>query len=430
MVLLHMLCQLKAEFGWSLSVAHFNHRLRGRASEADEGFVRREASKLNLPCEVGRGDVRRRASRGKVSIEMAGRELRHAFFVRCARKRKARLVVLAQHADDQAELFLMRLVRGAGGAGLGGMRMKTSSPANAHITLLRPLLECPKSVLVEFAREYKIRFREDVSNQSDEFDRNWVRLKLLPLLRSRHDMVGQAISRSMRIAQAESDFARETAKRWRHGIRSGTGHDSFQKLHMAVQRQVIQEQLLEMGFEPDFQLIETLRLRLGKQVSVGRGNALVCQPDGVVRETKSEAIQFLGAETVVAIPAKRGGEPANGKVDFGGIGLKWRLLRRSEGFRLARRPGVEFFDAERVGARLLLRHWRPGDRFQPIGLPAATKLQDWFTNRKIPAAKRRQLVVAETERGEVFWVQGERIGAVAKITSATRRLLELRWKRS
>ena len=94
-----------------------------------------------------------------------------------------------------------------------------------------------------------------------------------------------------------------------------------------------------------------------------------------------------------------------------------------------REAGRELFDADRVGAKIVLRYWRAGDRFQPIGLPSATKLQDWFTNRKISATKRRQLVLAENERGEVFWVEGERIGEGCKVLAGTRRTLELRWKR-
>ena len=115
-----------------------------------------------------------------------------------------------------------------------------------------------------------------------------------------------------------------------------------------------------------------------------------------------------------------------GEVEFAGRRLAWRILRRARGFELTRETGREFFDAEKVGSIVRLRHWQAGDRFQPIGLSAATKLQDWFTNRKIPMARRRQLVLAENERGEVFWVEGERIGEGCKVTPATRRVLEWR----
>jgi tRNA(Ile)-lysidine synthase len=94
------------------------------------------------------------------------------------------------------------------------------------------------------------------------------------------------------------------------------------------------------------------------------------------------------------------------------------------------RAGRELFDADRVGERITLRHWRPGDRFQPIGMKSALKLQDWFVNQKIPRARRRELVVAVAQSGGIFWVEGRRIGEQFKLTPQTKRRLIWRWERS
>ncbi len=91
---------------------------------------------------------------------------------------------------------------------------------------------------------------------------------------------------------------------------------------------------------------------------------------------------------------------------------------------------MEWLDADAVGARIRLRHWRAGDRFQPIGLESASKLQDLFTNARVPAAERRRRVVAETEGGEIFWVEGLRIGHGVRRTDATVRTLGWLWERS
>jgi tRNA(Ile)-lysidine synthase len=433
MVLLHLLNGLREEFEWTLSVAHFNHQLRGRASAADERWVRREAERLGLDCDVGRGNVRRHAIARSVSIEMAARELRHEFFAACARRRRAACVALAHHADDQAELFLMRLMRGAGGAGLGGMRAHGVSPANPRVGLVRPLLDVSKVDLLEFAGARRIRFRADASNQSVDFDRNWVRLKLLPLLRKRQPAIGGSLSRSIVIAQADSDFARDTALSWLKQDRSpsGAARSSFEALPAAVQRQVIQERLRRLGQEPEFQLIEWLRLRPGSRISVHPQLTLMRDQEGNIRPTPLQSAHFTRDRKVVDLAgAARGPAARWSRVVFGGITLAWRVLRRGSRPRTSRTAGHEMFDADRVGARLLLRHWQPGDRFHPIGLPSAVKLQDWFTNRKLPAAWRRALVLAATEAGEVFWVEGERIGERAKIVPGTRRVLELRWTRA
>ena len=91
------------------------------------------------------------------------------------------------------------------------------------------------------------------------------------------------------------------------------------------------------------------------------------------------------------------------------------------------KPKTELFDADQVGDTIILRHWRPGDRFQPIGLRAATKLQDLFVNAKIPRGRRRALVLAATARGEIFWVEGLRIGERFKLSAQTARTLAWQW---
>jgi len=433
MALLHALHALAQDFGWKISVAHFNHRLRGRSSDADERLVRATARRLGLPCDVAAADVRKVAAGQGVSIEMAARRLRHEFLARCARKRGARTVVLAHHADDQIELFLLRLLRGAGGDGLGGMKARNPSLADRFISLVRPLLEFTKDDIAAFARGVRIRFREDASNASVEFERNWVRLELLPLLRKRQPSVGKNILRSMQIVGVDADFVAKAAADWLKGKppEGGTPNVSFAKLPVAVQRRVVQLQIRALGVEPDFQLVEELRTKPNKAVSVGPDLRLVSDVSGLVRRAETDSASFESGERIVALSGTR---QKSGRqiieVSFAELRLTWRVFRRAKAFSPKLAVAREFFDADKVGARLVLRHWRAGDRFQPIGAASATKLQDWFTNRKVPAARRRQLVLAESERGEVFWVGGGRIGEGCKVTPETRRLLELRWKQA
>src|SRR5580700_4485946 len=141
MVLLEMMRRLASSRGWHLSVAHFNHRLRGRSSDADERLVRRTADKLQLPMVAASGDVRQFARTNKLSLEMAARKLRHEFLARAAARSKISEIALAHHADDQLELFFLRLLRGGGGEGLAGMKWRSPSPGNTKITLVRPLLD-------------------------------------------------------------------------------------------------------------------------------------------------------------------------------------------------------------------------------------------------------------------------------------------------
>src|SRR5260370_33511651 len=121
MVLLHILYELSRQWGWELRVAHLNHQLRGSSSLADERLVRGTARALKLPLVVERADVRAFGKSQKVSVEMAARKLRHDFLARAAARHKIPSIALAHHADDQVELFFLRLLRGSGGEGLAGM---------------------------------------------------------------------------------------------------------------------------------------------------------------------------------------------------------------------------------------------------------------------------------------------------------------------
>src|SRR3954468_14186303 len=158
MVLLHLLQRGREEFHWQLHLAHLNHCLRGRSSDADEQLVRRTAERLNIPGSTGRADVLAIAASRKVSTEMAARQARHEFLARIARQEGISTIALAHHADDQAELFFLRLLRGSSPEGLAGMASISPSPVDPALSLARPLLNFTKAQLLEYARGERIVF--------------------------------------------------------------------------------------------------------------------------------------------------------------------------------------------------------------------------------------------------------------------------------
>jgi tRNA(Ile)-lysidine synthase len=165
----------------NLVVCHLDHRLRGRASTADALFVKRLAEKLGLPCELGRADVRERMKAHGESMETAARNERHAFFASCTVKHRCRKILLAHHADDQAETVLWNLLRGS--HGLKGMRGEQQITVDgARLNLIRPLLGVRHSELVAWLEERGHRWREDASNLEPVAVRNRLRNEALPLL--------------------------------------------------------------------------------------------------------------------------------------------------------------------------------------------------------------------------------------------------------
>lgn len=422
MVLLQVLSYIAEANQWQLTVAHFNHQLRGRSSDADERLVERTAKDLGLPFVVGGGNVREYARRNKLSLEMAARKLRHEFLARAAAKRKISTIALAHHADDQVELFFVRLLRGAGGDGLAGMKWRSRSPANPKIELVRPLLDQPKSALREYAKARNILFREDATNAQVDILRNRIRHELLPLLEKKYQpAITKIVRRQMEILGAESEFVTDAALAWM-GKKS---HTPFAELPIAIQRKCLQAQLVNMGLPVNFELVEELRENADKRVSIDHGIAIQRDTDGTLHVHQAGRAGFKRGSQSVTI------EGQNGSVVFRGKRILWEIARFAGGtFRAVQRAvNCECLDATKLGTEVLLRHWRPGDRFQPLGMASPIKLQDLFTNHKVPTAERRELIVGETAGGEIFWVEGLRLGERFKLDKSTRYQLKWRWER-
>jgi len=460
-VLLHLLWAGRGEPPGHLLVAHYNHALRGRESDRDQALVRRLASDLGLPFLAGRAvaaDWRRFPGR---SMEMAARELRHRFLADTAVQSGFPLIALAHHADDQVELFFLRLLRGAGVAGLAGMKWRGGAPsqdddreapvqpglvpprAEARPEIIRPLLSVPKAELIEYAKAHKLSFREDATNSSLAIPRNRIRQELIPLLeRSYQRNLREVTTRAMELLRAEAEFTEQAAVRWLQPARARPGgrpeerlpadEGRFDALPVAVQRSCILLQLRQSGLREEFELVEKLRHRVNTNFSAalldgpGSGGDLLAwvsrDDEGRLHEEHPPACGFCAASREIDLGSR-------GEAGLGGTSIRWSI-RSVKGMKLPpARSGVEWFDADRLGEGAKLRHWQPGDRFRPIGMKSSVKLQDLFVNQRIPAARRRRLVVAAAESGELFWVEGLRIGELFKVTAGTRRRLRWEWGR-
>jgi tRNA(Ile)-lysidine synthase len=425
MVLLEMLLRIGPSARWRLTVAHFNHALRGRHSDADERFVRNAARDRGLPFVAGRVEVSGLAAERGISVEMAAREARHAFLSRAAAEAAIDTIALAHHADDQVELFLIRLLRGASVLGLAGMRWAGASPADARCRLVRPLLGCTRSELEAFGRAESVRWRVDASNECLDMLRNRVRQELLPLLERRYQpAIRRVLRREMQALEATAGLVSRLARDWlqtrrRQGRR-------WQDLDVAVQRQVLCDELIRLRLEPSFDLIEQLRLYPERPVCAESGAVVCRQEGGRLSKTEVRPKQRQAFENGASKVSLRGRQ---GQGTFAGLVWRWKIPASQARTPPRFGPGREWLDADKVGAQVVLRHWRPGDRFRPSGMPRPVKLQDLFTNLKIPQARRRELIVATTAQGQLWWVEGVRVAEDFKLGPATVRRLCWRWRR-
>jgi tRNA(Ile)-lysidine synthase len=437
MVLMHALHHLRPKHGWRLVIAHFNHQLRGAESDEDERFVVSEAEQLGLSALTGRGDVRRMALTNKLSLEMAARSLRHRFLAEAAQKAGAQSIALGHHAGDQVELFFLRLMRGGGKT---GMSWRNHSPASNSIFLVRPFLDVPKSYLEKYARDQGIPFREDATNSHWDIPRNRVRLDLIPILKNRYQSdIETHILRFMAISSAESEYAGEAAREW---LQNNQTRLPFHSLPVAVQRQVVLRQLINLSLEPDFDLVESLRLKPEIRISQGADRWILRKESGQVVFDRRRDCSFHAEaiELDIAIP---------GETVFGHLHIQWRAIegieleavkRRFSGVKegvdgeqstLVKRVqlGEEVFDADKIGSKICLRHWQAGDRFQPIGMRQPVKLQDLLVNAKVPANERRSRIAGVSRQADaLFFMEGLRISDLFKLDKDSVRGLTWRWR--
>ena len=257
-----------------LIVCHLNHQLRGRASDADARFVEKLAATYGLPWAVATRNVKMLAAKNKMSIESAARAARYDFFAQTARRRHCSTVLLAHHADDLVETFLINLFRGAGGAGLSGIREASRHTiGSTELQVIRPLLGAWRSDIDAYIREHRLSFRDDASNADLGPLRNRIRHRVIPYLEKHvgRDIRGN-IWRTARIAADEEHYF--------SGLTSGANMDSgflllkpLREIEVALQRRTLHRWLRAADVaDVGFDLVERVRQLLDPATGVARTN--------------------------------------------------------------------------------------------------------------------------------------------------------------
>jgi tRNA(Ile)-lysidine synthase len=243
---------------------------------------------------------------------------------------------------------------------------------------------------------------------------------LLPLLRRRYQpAIDRLVRRQIDLLSAESEWLAQGA----HGWLEQSADPPFAQLHRSLQRRVVETQLTAAGVHPDYELIERLRAEPGRPVTVGPGRRIRLGADGRLHPDAGPAVLEFSNDFLVVDLAR-----SRGSAQFGGREIRWWRTRRrlsDAAIRRQARPGQERFDSDQVGGRIVVRHWRAGDRFQPCGMSRPVKVQDLFTNLRVSREDRHRRLVAVTASGVVFWVEGLRIGEHFRLTSSSR--TQLRW---
>jgi len=415
MALFRVFLTLARRRGYRLSVAHLDHGLRGSAGRADALYVASQCRSAGILCVVGRADVRRRAQRNGESLEMAARECRYRFLAQIRERVGADAVVTAHTANDQAETVLLKLMRGAGPAGLAGIAPQS---ALKGAPILHPLLTVSRKEIESFLKRCGQSWREDATNRDRQFRRNRVRHDLIPLLeREFNPRVCRVLCETADRLRSEETAMTEWAEReYRRCRQVGETLDLAQLKRQpeAVRRRILILWLTDRGGDLR-RLTHALITRLADQVIRGPSDERRWRVAGIELRAHSGRLEAGGE--VVEHSHAGGAKAETIRIRIPGvtpvrtmeIGVTAEMRK---GFMKSKSAGVGSYPAQAVirtpgRHALFLRRWLAGDRMAVRGV-GHRKLQDIFTDLKIPRADRACVWVIATRNG-IVWLPGYRV---------------------
>lgn len=414
--LLHAMLALRDRFGYRLAAAHLNHCIRAAESDRDEAFVRDLCARLVIDLTVERATG---LLPGTANLEEKAREMRHRFLNATADRIGADFIALAHHAGDQAETVMLRLLRGAGAAGLGAM------DARGQGKIIRPMLDVTRAEVMSYLTATGASFVTDTSNQSRAILRNRIRVELLPMLEREYAPgLGARLVELAGEMRALDDFIMAAARHELASMVSGDALDisGLAALHPALQSAVLRQFLKErIG---DLRRIGRVHIEALQRLCVEGPPNGTLNLAGRIRATREYAMLRLSpvcrehVPFMVRLNAVGVTEIPEAGFDFDSVVVPARE---------AGQPRDKFdalFDADAAGGGLSVRNFRPGDRISPIGMRGHRKLKDVFIDAKLPKSKRLSFPVVELD-GAIAWLPGIVRGRAGLVVESTRSVVRV-----
>lgn len=438
-----VLCELCQQAGYGFVMAHCNFQLRGAESERDEQFVQQLAKKYGKHILIKRFDTEQYAVQHKVSIQVAARELRYDWFLDIVNSRKSivgsqygqtegirlthnhsrltpdasyltthhsRLstIVTAHHLDDNIETLLMNFFKGTGIAGLRGMLPKQGK-------IIRPLLFAKKEIIRQFAGDHQLTWVEDSSNQQDKYARNYFRHQLIPLVKSLYPEAENNLAHNLDRFKDIEVLYQQSVELHKKKLLEPRGNEmhipALKLLKTQPLHSVVFEIIKEYQFGPQQveEVIGLLKSDTGKYVQsdthriIKNRNWLIIAPK---QTTEADNILIEGP----------------GLVAFGRNGLGGKLeltMVPGSPVKIPAANDVALLDAAAISFPLLLRKWRTGDYFYPLGMKKKKKLARFFIDQKLSKTEKEKVWVLESNK-KIIWIVGQRIDDRFKITTQTK----------
>ena len=384
------LLTILVELGYSCIAAHCNFHLRGEESLRDERFTKEYVEKLQIPFVKIDFETEQYAAENHLSIEMAARELRYRWFEEQRVHWGAQAIAVAHHRDDNVETFLMNLIRGTGIRGLSGIQ-----PKNGFV--VRPMLAVSREEIQNWFAKRNLSYVTDSTNLSDAYTRNFIRLRILPLLEEVNPSVKKAIARTSEHLAATEVIYLQVIEEARKEV-----FDSENRLSIAALMKypapnaVLYELLKVYGFSRS--VVEDIYSSLTKE----SGKVFFSSSFRLIKDRDYLLFSPLVKEEIQEY-ILNGDE----KEWIGPIELSFESVVITTDFQIRKEKNIAYFDADKLTFPLTLRKWQEGDWFIPFGMKGRKKLSDYFSDRKFSRLEKEQtwlLCSGDT----IIWIVGER----------------------
>lgn len=415
------LCELCFQAGFNFEIAHCNFKLRGEESDRDENFVRELSKQYGVDVCVKEFETEKYAQENKISIQVAARELRYAWFndlLISARGEAATdnlrncYLLTAHHADDNIETLLMNFFKGTGIKGLQGILPKQGK-------IIRPLLFAKREDIERFIKDNHLKFVEDSSNNSDKYTRNYFRHQLIPAVEKNFPQAKENLINNIERFREIDMLYQQSLQYHKKNLLEYKGNE----IHIPVLKlskskplkTIIYEVIKDFGFTAH-QTPEVMHL-LGSD----SGKYISSSTHKILKNRSWLIIAPLDTAESNHILIEKN----DTKIDF-----KEGVLQLKASFNSEKRPvnseGIALLDLKNIAFPLLLRRWKEGDYFYPLGMQKKKKLSRFFIDRKIPLTQKEKIWVIESNK-KIIWVIGQRIDERFKMTDKTRDSLEIRF---
>lgn len=424
--LLDILIKLKETLNIEIGAAHLNHMLRGEDALGDEEYVRRICKDLDIPYYIKQVDINKYAKENKLSSEMAGRSARYDFFDEIINKYGFNKIATAHNANDQAETILFRLMRGSGLEGLGGIKVSRDNK------IIRPILCLSRDEVEAYIEEQGLNPRIDKTNFEKIYNRNKIRLDILPYIKENFNAdIVQTLNRMSTLLQKDNEYLEKEAEKYyeKYCLKSEKHFILKKQLfnkEEAITSRVIRNALVEYSKSNyDFEMKHISEISYLAKKNSGKRVDL---PNKIYAENiygdiyikKRIKKQILDNKLEIVINKN---DIDGKKVEFYNYKIEFSVIDNNKDTLLYKKdPLKKFFDFDLIEDSIVIRKRKDGDKMIPLGMKGSKKIKDIFIDSKIPKEQRDFIPIIEFDNS-IAWLTGIKVSEDYKVNNKTKNIL-------